>query len=99
MTDDFGSDSNIGFNGTFRSQNSVLKLNSVVNSGFKQKFNKGIRYDASFETKVFGLDSKFNFRAPHIEATFDLGAFKWAKVVAGQAMNFWFNPYIKFGFD
>lgn len=99
MTDDFGTDNSLNFNGSFRSQGSVLKLNSVINSGLKDHANKGLRYDASFETKVFGLDTKFTLKTPNFSVLFDLGAYKWTKVISGQNRYVWFNPYIKFGMD
>jgi hypothetical protein len=99
MTDDFGTDNAINFNGTFRSSGSVLKLNSVINSGLKEHANKGLRYDASFETKVFGLDTKFSLKTPNFSALIDLGAYRWTKVISGQSKNIWFNPYFKIGLD
>jgi hypothetical protein len=74
-------------------------LNSVANIGFKDNFSKGVRYDATFETKAFGFDTKLCFKAPHIEGTVDLGAYRWTKIVSGKGNNIWLNPYFKFGFD
>jgi hypothetical protein len=83
MTDDFGSDNALNFNGTFKTSGSVLKLNSVVNSGLKDHANKGLRYDAALETKIFGLDTKFTLKSPNISVLFDFGAYRWTKVVSG----------------
>lgn len=83
MTDDFGTDNNLSFNGSFRSSNSVLKFNTVVNTGLKDNFSKGVRYDASFETKVFGLNTKFNLKSPYLETVLDFGAYRWNQIIAG----------------
>ena len=99
MTEDFATNNSLNFNGTFKTKNSVLKLNTTINSGLKDQFSKGVWYDASLETKLFGLDTKINLKAPHFEAIVDFGALKWTSLFTGKPNIFWFNPYIKTGLD
>ena len=90
------SDNSVTFNGTFKSNSSVLKLNSVA---FPGECGKQVRYDATLETKVFGFDTKITFKTPNYTALFDLGAFRWTKFVSGKERNCWFNPYLKINLD
>jgi hypothetical protein len=61
----------------------VLKLNSVILPGLNGSDNKQIKYDATLETKVFGFDTKFNLKTPNFSVLFDLGNYRWTKVVSG----------------
>jgi hypothetical protein len=45
------------------------------------------------------LDTKITFKTPNYSVLFDLGAYRWAKVVSGKERNCWFNPYLKFNLD
>ena len=99
MQDDFTTDNSLSFNGNFKTSNSVLKLNSIIFPGLNGSDNKQIKYDATLETKVFGLDTKFNLKTPNFSVLFDLGNYRWTKIVSGKERNVWMNPYVKFGVD
>lgn len=99
MTDDFIVDNSLSFNGTFKSSNSVLKLNSLAFPSGCGAGSKSVKYDATIETKVFGLDTKFTLKTPNYSVLFDLGAFRWTKFVSGKERNYWFNPYLKINMD
>jgi hypothetical protein len=99
MTDDFTTDNSVNFNGSFKTSNSVLKVNSLVATGFGKADNKGFKYDASLETKVFGLDAKFTLKSPNLITLLDFGSYRWTKVIAGKPTNMWFNPYFKLKMD
>jgi hypothetical protein len=99
MQDDFTTDNSLTFNGNFKTSNSVLKLNSVILPGLNGSDNKNIKYDATLETKVFGFDTKFNLKTPNFSVLFDLGNYRWTKIVSGKDRNVWLNPYVKFGSD
>ncbi len=99
MTDDFTTDNSVNFNGSFRTSNSVLKLNTLIFPGVGVTSSKGFKYDSSLETKVFGLNAKFTLKSPNLITLLDLGSYRWTKVVAGKPRNMWFNPYFKLKLD
>lgn len=99
MSDNFILDNSMGFNGTFRSNSSVLRLNSTAFPAIFENEKKPAKFDASLETKIFGVNSKINFKAPNYSALFDFGAFRWTKFISGKEKNCWFNPYAKFSID
>lgn len=99
MSDDFITDNSLTFNGVFKSNNSTLKLNSVAFPVSCGSSCNQVKYDATLETKVFGLDTKFTFKTPNYSALFDLGSYRWTRLVSGKERNCWFNPYLKVNMD